>query len=120
MKSNLSALCIVYNTSGVLTWFCDFVASQMDPWQPCPANNPTSDDISSHTSTDVVGLALRNEDTSVSEVQDQNYTTSLPNHITDFCEEDQNQPDSLTFGDNFQPFVKLSDSQQYLESLGKN
>lgn len=86
----------------------------MDPWQPCPANNPTSDDISSHT-TNVVGLALHNGDTN--EVQD--YTTSSPNPITDFSE-DQNQPDSLTFGDNFQPFVKLSDSEQYLESLGKN
>lgn len=83
----------------------------MDPWQPCPDNTTTTTDYTTSSNiTNEVGLALHNEQ------EDQNPSpAALPTAFTNSRDEPQ---DGLAFGDNFQPFVKLPDSQEYLESLG--
>lgn len=101
----------------------------MDPWQPC-ADPATPNPISGSDTdsiTNAVDLALSNntdEKNQNLKERDENPVGSPEQIINSNSGSGGQQGDGdssveLSFSDNFQPFIKLPDSDQYLESLGK-
>ncbi|CAL8104467.1 unnamed protein product [Orchesella dallaii] len=109
----------------------------MDPWQPCAVTSSSGVGSSHVTNVDDLASSLlhnRERDHEADQVQDISVSSTSTSTQQENChqEEEQNQSQThnlnqpteesgadceLSFGDNFKPFVKLPDSQDYLESL---
>lgn len=103
----------------MLLKYCVAIADKthMDPWQPCPANSGDGDDADeTRVVVNPVDLAFDGDNSQEPEGEKNTNQVTISE---DCSQQEQNCTVDLSFENNFQPFVKLPDSQEYLESLGR-